>query len=438
MANAKTGVATTNNRVAAKQAGLKALVVSMEGQIKKALPSVLTPERFTRMVMTALSTKPELQQCTPESFLGAMMQAAQLGVEPNTPLGQAYLIPYKNKGRLECQFQLGYKGLLDLAYRSGEVSVVDAQAVHENDEFSYEYGLDPKLKFKPSLKDRGPVIAYYAMFKTKDGGYNFAVMSREDVENHAKQYSKAAATGYSPWTSNFDAMAKKGLSITTPIPTDAGWTTMGEIEVGDTVFDMYGNKTKVIATSEIKNLDCFRINFSGGESLVCDNEHRWVAFIGDSNARRDLKNQGWNTLTVNELYDASIEGKRILVPTTPTLVCDEIDLPIDPWFLGYWIGNGGSGHASVCCDVGDQEYVVNRINRAGYYVGAIRKDKRSNAVTIGVKSNVQAKLRDVGVLNHKHIPMLYLRAGIKQRMELLRGLMDSDGCIASDVRARAS
>lgn len=209
MANAKTGVATTNNRVAAKQAGLKALVVSMEGQIKKALPSVLTPERFTRMVMTALSTKPELQQCTPESFLGAMMQAAQLGVEPNTPLGQAYLIPYKNKGRLECQFQLGYKGLLDLAYRSGEVSVVDAQAVHENDEFSYEYGLDPKLKFKPSLKDRGPVIAYYAMFKTKDGGYNFAVMSREDVENHAKQYSKAAATGYSPWTSNFDAMAKK-------------------------------------------------------------------------------------------------------------------------------------------------------------------------------------------------------------------------------------
>lgn len=107
MANAKTGVATTNNRVAAKQTGLKALVVSMEGQIKKALPSVLTPERFTRMVMTALSTKPELQQCTPESFLGAMMQAAQLGVEPNTPLGQAYLIPYRNKGRLECQFQLG-------------------------------------------------------------------------------------------------------------------------------------------------------------------------------------------------------------------------------------------------------------------------------------------------------------------------------------------
>lgn len=209
MANTKTGIATTNKQVATKQVGLKALVVSMEGQIKKALPTVLSPERFTRMVMTALSTNPQLQMCTPESFLGAMMQAAQLGVEPNTPLGQAYLIPYRNKNRLECQFQLGYKGLLDLAYRSGEVSIVDAQAVHENDYFEYEYGLDPKLKFKPALKDRGPVIAYYAMFKTKSGGYNFLVMSKEDVIAHKDQYSKAAGSGYSPWSTNFDSMAKK-------------------------------------------------------------------------------------------------------------------------------------------------------------------------------------------------------------------------------------
>lgn len=97
----------------------------------KALPSVITPERFTRMVLTALSSTPKLQTCTPQSFLGAMMQAAQLGVEPNTPLGQAYLIPYGNV----CQFQLGYKGLMDLAYRSGEVSSIQAHEVHENDTF---------------------------------------------------------------------------------------------------------------------------------------------------------------------------------------------------------------------------------------------------------------------------------------------------------------
>ena len=213
MANAKTGIAKVDpkNEVAqtTQVTGLKLLLSKMQGQIAKALPSVLTPERYTRMVMTALSTNPDLQKCTPESFLGAVMQAAQLGVEPNTPLGQAYLIPYRNKGRLECQFILGYKSFLDLAYRSGEVSIIDAQAVHANDEFEYEYGLEPKLKFKPALKNRGEVIAYYAMFKTKAGGFNFLVMSKEDIQAHAKTYSKAYSTGYSPWSTNFDAMAKK-------------------------------------------------------------------------------------------------------------------------------------------------------------------------------------------------------------------------------------
>jgi recombination protein RecT len=209
MANSKTGIAKVEGQVTKQNAGLKGLLVAMQGQIAKALPSVLTPERYTRMVMTALSTNPELQKCTPESFLGAVMQAAQLGVEPNTPLGQAYLIPYKNKGRLECQFILGYKSFLDLAYRSGEVSIIDAQAVHANDEFEYEYGLEPKLKFKPALKNRGDVIAYYAMFKTKAGGFNFIVMSKEDIVAHAKTYSKAYSSGYSPWSTNFDAMAKK-------------------------------------------------------------------------------------------------------------------------------------------------------------------------------------------------------------------------------------
>lgn len=209
MANVKTGAVSTTAKAPAKALGLKGLLMNMQGQIAKALPSVLTPERYTRMVMTALSTNPQLQQCTPESFLGAVMQAAQLGVEPNTPLGQAYLIPFRNKGKLEVQFQLGYKSYLDLAYRSGEVTIIDAQAVHKNDEFEYEYGLDPKLKFKPALTDRGEVIAYYAMFKTKMGGFNFLVMSKEDIINHAKQYSQSYSNSYSPWKTNFDSMAKK-------------------------------------------------------------------------------------------------------------------------------------------------------------------------------------------------------------------------------------
>ena len=188
---------------------IKALVVQMQPQISKALPSVLTGERFTRMVLTAMSTNPQLQLCTPSSFLGAMMQAAQLGVEPNTPLGQAYLIPYRNHGSLECQFQLGYRGLIDLAYRSGEITDISAHEVYENDTFEYELGLDPKLKHIPALENRGNVILYYAVYHTKSGGYGFEVMSLEDVKKHMNKFSKAAGKGFSPWSTNFDEMAKK-------------------------------------------------------------------------------------------------------------------------------------------------------------------------------------------------------------------------------------
>ena len=200
-------VATTNN--GSEKKTMQMYIKTMEGEIKKALPSVITPERFTRMTLSAISTNPKLAQCTPASFLGAMMSAAQLGLEPNTPLGQAYLIPYKNRGNDEVQFQIGYKGLIDLAYRSGEVELVQAHIVYENDEFVCEYGLEPKLVHKPADKDRGEAIKVYAMFKTKSGGYGFDVMSMDDVRRHAEKYSQAYKSGFSPWKSNFEEMAKK-------------------------------------------------------------------------------------------------------------------------------------------------------------------------------------------------------------------------------------
>lgn len=193
----------------AEKKKMQAYIKAMEPAIKKALPSVITPERFTRMVLSALSSTPKLAECSPQSFLAAMMTAAQLGVEPNTALGQAYLLPYRNHGQMECQFQLGYKGLIDLAYRSGEVSVIQAHTVYENDVFEYELGMDPKLRHVPAKADRGEAVAYYAMFKTKDGGYGFEVMSVDDVQRHAQRYSKSYGNGSSPWRSNFDEMAKK-------------------------------------------------------------------------------------------------------------------------------------------------------------------------------------------------------------------------------------
>lgn len=193
----------------AEQKTMKDYIKMMEGEIAKALPSVITPDRFTRMTLSAISATPKLAECTPKSFLGAMMNAAQLGLEPNTPLGQAYILPYKNKDTMEAQFQIGYKGLIDLAYRSGEVELVQAHIVYANDHFECEYGLEPKLTHKPADSNRGDPVKVYAVFKTKSGGYGFEVMSMDDVRNHAAKYSKAYNTAYSPWKSNFEEMAKK-------------------------------------------------------------------------------------------------------------------------------------------------------------------------------------------------------------------------------------
>ena len=194
-----------------EQQTMLGFIKSMEPQIMKALPSAMTPERFSRICMTAISQNPQLAESTPASFAGAMMTAAQLGLEPNTPLGQAYLIPYKDykKGVIECQFQLGYRGLIELAHRSGDLQSIEAHIVYEGDEFEYELGLEPKLVHKPAMTGRGNILWVYAIYKLKSGGYGFEVMSVEDINRHRDKFSKAAGRGFSPWTDNWEAMAKK-------------------------------------------------------------------------------------------------------------------------------------------------------------------------------------------------------------------------------------
>lgn len=194
-----------------KQPITMGMINQMMPQIKAALPSVITPERFTRMMLTAYQTTPKLKECSAPSVLASMLNAAQLGLEPNTPLGQAYLIPYWNSktGCEEAQFQIGYKGLLSLAYRNPEIQSIQAHTVYENDKFEYSFGLNPTLTHVPALKNRGEAICYYAIYNMANGGYGFEVMSKADIEEHKSKYSKADNKGFSPWSTNFDEMAKK-------------------------------------------------------------------------------------------------------------------------------------------------------------------------------------------------------------------------------------
>ena len=207
---AKTGqLAPEKGTKLKKSMSIAELIKVMKPEIERALPEVITPERFTRMALSALNTTPKLAECSQMSFLSALMNAAQLGLEPNTPLGQAYLIPYKNKSGLECQFQIGYKGLLDLAYRNPEMQIVQAHEVYENDEFDYEFGMNPKLVHKPTLGDRGELRLFYGMFRLTNGGFGFEVMSKTAVESYAREYSQSYDSSFSPWQKNFIDMAKK-------------------------------------------------------------------------------------------------------------------------------------------------------------------------------------------------------------------------------------
>lgn len=195
---------------AEKPKSVKDLIEIRMPEIQKVLPSVISPQQFLRLTLNALQNTPHLMECTMPSFYGAIMQCAQLGLKPNVN-GEAYLIPFKNNkknGVYECQFITGYKGLMLLARRSGEVANIDAQTVYENDEFDLSYGFDPVLVHKPYLKgDRGKPVGFYATVMLKDGGKSAYYMTVEDAQKYGKRYSKAYNN--SPWMTDFEAMAKK-------------------------------------------------------------------------------------------------------------------------------------------------------------------------------------------------------------------------------------
>ncbi|GAB0167488.1 recombinase RecT [Lysinibacillus sp. CTST325] len=188
------------------EASLNTLLKKMGPEIKRALPKHMDADRIARIALTAVRTTPKLLECDQISFVAALMQSAQLGVEPNTGLGQAYLIPYGK----QVQFQLGYKGLIDLAVRSGQYKAIYAHEVYQEDEFSYSYGLHKDLVHVPSQNPEGEPVGYYAVYHLKNGGYDFVYWTRERIEKHAHKFSQAVQKGWtSPWKTNYDAMAKK-------------------------------------------------------------------------------------------------------------------------------------------------------------------------------------------------------------------------------------
>ena len=192
---------------------IKGLLDRYAGEFKKALPKHVTVDRFMRVAFMAVRNNPALLDCTPESLISACMTAAQLGLEPDGILGHAYLVPFKNSrfNRTDAQFQVGYKGLIALARRSGEVRSIAAHVVCEQDYFDYAYGLEEKLEHKPAIGERGKPIAAYAVAIFKDGGHAFEVMSEADIEK-IRHKSKAGDKDGKPigiWAEHTGEMWRK-------------------------------------------------------------------------------------------------------------------------------------------------------------------------------------------------------------------------------------
>ncbi|MBS3018575.1 hypothetical protein DJFAAGMI_01307 [Comamonas sp. PE63] len=200
-------------------------------EIAKMLPKHLNAERLLKVAQIAATSTPGLVKCDVASLVGAIGQCAQMGLEPNTVLGHAYLVPFNTKRKdgngnerwvNSVQVIIGYKGLIDLARRSGQIVSIAAHEVCENDHFDLVYGLDEKLEHRPALGERGEVIGFYAVAKLKDGGYCFEFMSRKQVEQ-IREGSQAAykdewvggrKTGNripmsGPWWDHFIEMGRK-------------------------------------------------------------------------------------------------------------------------------------------------------------------------------------------------------------------------------------
>ena len=212
---ATTNIADLSRRanMPAKQAGGGTVAQFFEqnkASMAAVLPKHVSPDRMLKIALQAIRATPALMECTTKSLMGAVIQCATMGLEPNTVLGHAYLVPFRNRkeGRTDVQVVIGYKGLVDLARRSGQIESIAAHAVYEADQFDLALGTEDRIHHVPHIGgDRGHVIAFYAVAKLKGGGHAFEVMSKHEVDAVMKSTQSKGA--YGPWKDHYVEMGRK-------------------------------------------------------------------------------------------------------------------------------------------------------------------------------------------------------------------------------------
>lgn len=211
------------------------------------------------------------------------------------------------------------------------------------------------------------------------------------------------------------------LALDTVVPTPQGWSTIGTLAVGDTVFDEKGNQCRVLAKSPVyTDKECFLITFDDGSTIVADGDHQWTV---EQRGKRTGKTFTWTNETI--LTCELVPGDHFVGVTKPLKSASL--LPLDPYFLGVWLGDGDTINPQITQSSDDVEPMRQLLIERGLDVGAARKTNTAYRFTV---HGTRGILNNLGVLGHKHIPVEYLRASVNDRLELLRGLMDTDGSVS--------
>ncbi len=228
----------------------------------------------------------------------------------------------------------------------------------------------------------------------------------------------------------------KGLALDTPIPVPTGWTTMGDLRVGDTVFGSDGRPCRVVGKSAVKNIGTYIVKFTDGATVVCDREHYWWVLAGQHTVAEQVT--GVEAMRDNLTTQGQVNYR---VPVAAALDLPDACLPVDPYVLGYWLGNGATRDSLVTCHADDADEIFQLIgesepvgqkrhqvgNAESRYIGMSAPVRDSATGQWHANASLRSRLRALGVFGDKHIPAQYLRASRAQREALLQGLMDSDG-----------
>lgn len=224
----------------------------------------------------------------------------------------------------------------------------------------------------------------------------------------------------------------KALALDTPIPTPNGWTTMGDIRCGEQVFDENGDVCTVLEVKDIvEGRPCYEVIFSDGSRIVADEEHWWFT---------NHRNKGGAVRTTKEILETLAINKRgeaaHSIPVAQALVLPSSALPIDPYVLGAWLGDGDSAAPRISIGSLEAEEMKGLLRDCGIFCTNGHVDKRTGVHSIVLRgsehqrqNSIRASLCELGLIGNKHVPAMYLRASTEQRLSLLQGLLDTDGWI---------